>query len=154
MKQKTSSKLLIIPVAFMICLLSCSKKDIQRFSEEESTSSAKKTDGQGFAENEMVMYWNAKTSIVLTGPFTPPAQARFFAMVQIAVHDALNAIKPKYERFALQNERNQFASPDAAVASAAYWAIKGMNVQGFHPVDAWYTESLSLIAEGDSKEAG
>jgi hypothetical protein len=100
------------------------------------------------------MYWNEKASIVLNAPNTPPAQSRYFAMIQIAVHDALNSIKPKYERFALVNERQQFANPDATVASAAYWTIKGMNVQGANPIDNWYTESLSTIPDGESKESG
>ena len=53
-------------------------------------------------------------------------------MIQIAVHDALNSIKPKFERYALLNEREKDANPDAAVASAAYWAIKGLvSVQDF-----------------------
>jgi len=75
-------------------------------------------------------------------------------MIQIAVHDALNNIKPKYERYALLNEREQFANPDAAVASAAYWAIKGLGRQGSFPVDTWYTESLATIPNGTSKDLG
>lgn len=102
----------------------------------------------------MVMYWNEKASIVLTAPMTPPAQSRYFAMIQIAVHDALNSIKPKYKKFALLNEQEKSASPDAAVASAAYWTIKGMNVQGANPIDDWYNESLNFIPDGESKELG
>ncbi|MEO7393407.1 MAG: vanadium-dependent haloperoxidase, partial [Chitinophagaceae bacterium] len=47
-----------------------------------------------------------------------------------------------------------FASPDAAVASAAYWAIKGLNRQGVFPIDTWYKESLLTIPDGESKELG
>lgn len=108
----------------------------------------------GFADNDAVLYWNQKTSLVLTAPINPQSQSRYFAMVQIAVHDALNAIKPKYERYALLDTRDPFASPDAAVASAAYYAIIGMNIQRTYPVLDWYNETLSTIPDGESKERG
>ena len=115
--------------------ISCAMEDILMNNEDLNTSNSdKKIKEFGFAENSMVMYWNEKTAIVLSAPMTQPSRTRYFAIIQIAVHDALNNIKPKYERFAL-NEREKFASPDAAVASAAYWTIKGLNRQGTFPID-------------------
>ena len=135
---------------------SCKKQIINEtvFSEEATSASGKKPVDPGFAENDMVMYWNDKTATVLSVGMPQPYRTRYFAMIQIAVHDALNNIKPKYQRYALLNERTQFASPDAAVASAAYWAIKGLNRQGSFPVDTWYNESLATIPDGESKELG
>jgi hypothetical protein len=101
----------------------------------------------------MVLYWNDKVAIVLGAPMNQPTRSRYFAIIEIAVHDALNNIKPKYERYALK-DRDQHADPDAAVASAAYWAIKGLNRQGSFPLDTWYNESMALIPDGTSKEAG
>lgn len=133
---------------FISVLHSCKKADFPG-----NGQGGKKAE-HGFAENNMVLYWNEKASMVLTGSFTPPAQARHFAMMQIAVHDALNAIKPKYERYALKNVRDQFASIDAAVASAAYHTLIKMKVEGSHPVGDWYEESLSLVPNGESKAKG
>ena len=135
---------------------SCRKEATPYYSSIEKISSVeRKPVDPGFAENDMVLYWNQKASIVLTSfPNTPPAQARYFAMIQIAVHDALNCIKPKFQRFALLNERKITASPDAAVASAAYWTIKKLNLHGSNPIDQWYSESLSIIPDGESKETG
>jgi hypothetical protein len=140
--------LMIVSVTNFSC-----EKDIQEEAliAEESTS-AKKPDDPGFAENDMVMYWNEKTAIVLSAPMPQPSRTRYFAIIQIAVHDALNNIKPKFERYSLF-ERSQHANPDAAVASAAYWAIKGLNRQGF-PLETWYDESLATIPDGESKELG
>jgi hypothetical protein len=118
-----------------------------------STSQSKQPLEPGFAENDMVLYWNDKTETVLSAPMNQPTRTRYFAMVEIAVHDALNNIKPKFEAYSLQ-EREQHADPGAAVASAAYWAIKGLNRQGSFPVDTWYAESLSTIPDGESKELG
>lgn len=108
----------------------------------------------GFADNEMVMYWNEKVNTVLGAPMNQPTRARLYAMMQIAVHDALNSIVPKYERYALTDVREQFASPDAAVASAAYNVIKGLNRQGTFPIDDWYNESMAKVPEGQAKELG
>ena len=157
MKQIKLPLLTAISLLFLAVWSSSCKKEITtepQFPEEAGVASGKKSVDPGFEENNMVMYWNEKASIVLDAPMNPPSQARYFAIIQIAVHDALNSIKPKFECYALLNERKQFASPDAAVASAAYWTIKGMNIQEANPIDNWYNESLALIPDGDSKEAG
>lgn len=157
MKQiKHHPQLLMMALLVLILVSSCKKQDIYpgTSSENPFATTLKKPDDPGFAENNMVLYWNDKARTVLTAPATPHAQCRRFAMIQIAVHDALNAIKPKYERFALTNERSQFAHPDAAVASAAYWTIKGLNLQDTHPIDDWFNASLSTIPDGESKELG
>lgn len=135
----------------MVWLGSCSK---QNTTDREGVAYAGKFINPGFASNDIVLYWNDKVATVLTGPYSPPAQVRYFAMIQIAVHDALNSIKPKYERHALLTAREQFASPDAAVASAAYHTITKLNLQGNFPVLAWYNESLATIADGSQKELG
>ena len=145
---------LVATLFFIFCLASC-KKDFQydENAEYPGVKMGKKSD-HGFADNDMVMYWNEKVATVLAVPMNQPTRTRLIAIMQIAVHDALNSIKPKFERYALLNEREQFASPDAAVASAAYWAIKGLNRQGSFPLDTWYNESLSSIPDGESKELG
>ncbi|RYG54261.1 MAG: phosphatase PAP2 family protein, partial [Chitinophagaceae bacterium] len=129
---------------------SCSKTDLTN----QGSPDAHKPDNPGFASNDMVMYWNEKAATVLSGPNTPPAQARYFAMVQIAVYDALNSIKPKFQRYALVNVREKFANPDAAVASAAYHTIIKLNLQGTNPVLTWYNESLADIPDGSGKDLG
>ena len=157
MKQIKISLLTAISLLFLTVWNSSCKKDFitePQFPEEPGISSGNRPIEPGFVENDMVLYWNEKTYLVLDVPLNPPSHVRYFAMIQIAVHDALNSIKPKYECFALLNERQQFASPDAAVASASYWAIKGLNRQGSFPIDEWYIESLATIPQGESKELG
>lgn len=104
-------------------------------------------------DKAMVLYWNEKAATVLGAPMRQPDRSRYYAIIEIAVHDALNNIKPRFERFVL-NKPNKSASSSAAVASAAYWAIKGLNLQGAFPVDNWYDSSLALIPDGNAKEAG
>ena len=149
MKQ-TKLFVLVACLVSMAWLASCSKVD----SDTIESKSGRQPDNPGFASNDMVMFWNEKTALVLAGGQTPPAQARYFAMVQIAVHDALNSIKPKFERHALLNIREQFASPDAAVASAAYHTITKLNLQGNFPLLTWYNESLAGIPDGSGEDLG
>src|SRR6187399_2892266 len=149
------SSLLAANILLMFIFLSSCQKDTKELKAEESTRKSSQSEGAfdpGFAENDMVMYWNEKVATVLGAGMIQPTRARYFAIIQIAVHDALNNIKPKYQRYALLNEREQFASPDAAVASAAYWAIKGLGRQGSFPVDTWYIESLATIPNATSKD--
>ena len=156
MKAIKISLIVAIAMSFVSIWNTSCQKDVTRESQANLPEevATKKPDNPGFAENNMVMYWNDKVATVLSAPMTQPTRSRYFAIIEIAVHDALNNIKPKFQRYALLNEREQFASPDAAVASAAYWAIKGLNRQGSFPIDTWYNESLATIPDGESKELG
>ena len=146
-----------------ICDFSCQKEvshsDSEITTEAQTTAQGNRPDDPGFAENDMVMYWNEKAAIVNEGRITNPlSKAYRFAMIEIAVHDALNSIKPKFQCYALTGVREKKASPDAAVASAAYWSIKLMNLQSaavpLSTIDRWYNESLANIPDGEAKELG
>lgn len=80
------------------------KKDLtnETFHDENPASSLRRPADPGFAANDMVMYWNEKAAQILNPGYSQPARTRVFARIQVAVHDALNSIKPKYERYALQ----------------------------------------------------
>jgi hypothetical protein len=53
----------------------------------------------------------------------PQPQTRGLAMVHIAIHDALNAIDSRYQTYLPRSPANPNASPDAAVAAAAYHVL-------------------------------
>ena len=97
----------------VVLLFSCQKENVPdtEKTSEPSSESSRKPDNPGFADNDMVMFWNEKTTTALSAPMNQPRRARLFAITQIAVHDALNAIKPKFQRYALENTREQFANP-------------------------------------------
>ena len=71
------------------------------------------------AAADAVTDWNAIAEAVAPRFGGPQQQSRVQAMVQIAVHDALNAIEPRYERYTETALADPTASPDAAIASAA-----------------------------------
>ena len=76
------------------------------------------------AHADAVIDWNETaetTAIMYAGP--PPFQMRIMAMVQVAVHDALNALQPRYGAYTEQPPANAGASPEAAVAAATYQVL-------------------------------
>jgi len=73
----------------------------------------------GPAAADVVTNWNVVLEIVAPRFGGAQQQSRVQAMVQIAVHDALNAIEPRYERYTGLALADSHASPDAAVAAAA-----------------------------------
>lgn len=96
--------------------------------------------------------WNTKTAS-LVNPQTPMEQTRSFSIVQLAVHDALNAIEPRYARYAFDGEALG-ASPEAAVAAATFRALSALLPAESPELSAWYDEALAVIPEGDAKVRG
>jgi hypothetical protein len=72
----------------------------------------------GPALADAVTDWNAITNQLVGSAGGPPIQFRIFAIAQIAVHDALNSIDPRYQTYTTVGATNPNASPEAAVARA------------------------------------
>ena len=151
--QTSKLTVLTLSIALLSGLFACKKTDIPH-TEEAAPELVSKKVTPGFAENDMVLFWNEKAQSVITLNINPPSQSRFFAMVQLAVHDALNSIKPKYERYALVDAREPFAAVDAAVASAAYHTLNTLNLGSKPLLQEWYTQSLAQVPDGESELAG
>ncbi|HLO82783.1 MAG TPA: vanadium-dependent haloperoxidase [Chitinophagaceae bacterium] len=149
----------------LVWIYSCKKTEIQN----ETIPSARPPHA-GFNENNMVLTWNENVSrVIAKSGGNPPIYSRHYTMTQIAVHDALNSIVPKYQTYALMNERDKDADPDAAIVSAAYWTFKKIDafLKTFPPGtsglalqtsgndwDGWYASSLSQIPDGEGKTRG
>jgi hypothetical protein len=71
---------------------------------------------------DAVTEWNEIADSYMP-PAPPPIRNRISAMTQIAVHDALNAIEPRYAAYTAIPPANPGASPEAAVAAAAYTVL-------------------------------
>ena len=69
---------------------------------------------------DMVTEWNRIGETAAAAAGAPPLRSRVMAMAHLAVHDALNAIEPRHERYAGGAIAASGASPGAAVAAAAY----------------------------------
>ncbi|QNP40965.1 hypothetical protein [Lysobacter solisilvae (ex Woo and Kim 2020)] len=76
---------------------------------------------------DVVLDWNqvAATAPVVGSFGGPYQQFRSMAIVQIAVHDALNSITPRYHTYSVVPPAPAGASSDAAVAAATRYALLG-----------------------------
>ena len=130
-------KILSIAIAGFITALfisSCQKETknstVSNVGEQATSRFDNNGNGVGNVSPEMVLRWNDAASYVVvrtmqlvSAPRIPPfRESHYYAMVNIAVHDALNNIIPKYQTYAL-NARDKDADPDAAVAQAAHDVI-------------------------------
>lgn len=114
----------------------------------------------GTAHADAVTDWNAIAGSV-AGRFGPPQQqARGMAIVQIAVHDALNSIDRRYDAYAIVPTANPAASPDAAIAAAARGALLGLlpdiaaNAAAIATVNNAYNAALAAIPDGAAETQG
>ena len=115
------------------------------------------------AANE-VLQWNDTTmrAIEANGQSNVVA-TRTLAMVQAAVHDALNAINRRYDAYYFEGPGDPAASSDAAVAAAAHTVLVGV-VNSFGTpaqkgtalalVEQAYTASLARTTDGPARNKG
>jgi hypothetical protein len=162
---------------FLLLLSSCKKGETETLTEENTPAAASgannRGNGNGNHSHEMVLRWNkAAIDVVLQtqqaipeAPVPPFFESRYYAMVNIAMHDALNNIVPKYKAYALLNSRDKDADADAAVAQAAYEVIVA-SYGGLNPpasatpqsvkdyISALLQQSLSGVTDAGAKAKG
>ncbi len=110
--------------------------------------------GSAAARADAVLDWNeiAVNTAVASGQ-NPFAQARYAAIVQLAVFEAVNAIKGDYRPYLGTIVAPHGASADAAAIQAAYHVLTTY----FGPstvLDADRTNSLASIPDGEAKTRG
>ena len=104
---------------------------------------------------DMVLQWNSiTTNLVDQNGFPPPQESRIYAMINTAVHDALNNIVQKYNTYALNGTPMPDANPDAAVAQAAHDVTEALLATQNVYLDSVLKTSLAQIPDGTSKEDG
>jgi hypothetical protein len=126
------------------------------------------------AAGDAVIAWNAHAGDAATKACMqaldnndPFHESRMYAMMHIAMHDALNAIDPKYQPYAFDKKAEPGASSDAAVAAAAHDVLARLISQlpadlfkkecidaGTASVEAAYTAALAAIPDGVAKQQG
>jgi hypothetical protein len=124
------------------------------------------------AGGDAVTMWNENAGIAATeaclAPLNNPLhESRIYAMMHVAIHDALNAIDRRSRPYAFDVQADAGASPDAAVAAAARDVLAPLIAQlplelhdqacidaGVASVEAAYTAALAAIPEGEAKAQG
>ena len=111
--------------------------------------------GPAVAKADPVLDWNviAVDTAVANGQ-NPFAQARFAAIVQVAVFEAVNAITGDYRPYLGTIVAPHGASPDAAAVQAAYRVLSTYFPASASKLDAARASSLASIPDGQPKIDG
>ncbi len=106
------------------------------------------------ARADVVLDWNAiAVATLISQGQSPFAQARFMSITQLAVFEAVNAIKGDYEPYLGTVVASPGASADAAAVAAAYRVLKTY-FPGAPNLDPARTASLAAIPDGSAKTSG
>jgi hypothetical protein len=121
---------------------------------------------------DAVTAWNANAGVAATAACIAPIdnplhESRIYAMMHIAIHDALNAIDRRSRPYAFDMQAEPGASPDAAVAAAARDVLVPLIGElplelvsqscidaGVASVEADYTAALAAIPDDQAKADG
>jgi PAP2 superfamily len=124
------------------------------------------------APGDAVLTWNenageAATAACIAPLANPLHESRMYAIMHIAIHDALNAIDRRSRPYAFDGPRQPGASPDAAVAAAARTVLVALISQlpleltdpaciaaGTVSAEADYATALGLIPASPAKTQG
>ena len=102
------------------------------------------------ARADEVTRWNQiATRTTAAAHADPLTESRTFAMMHVAIHDALNGVEPRYERYLASPASYRGGSPEAAVATAAHDTLVALMPSGKAAFDAALDESLRGISEKD-----
>ena len=105
------------------------------------------------ASADAVLDWNA-IAVSVTAGQNPFAQARFLAITQLAVFEAVNAITGEYEPYLGTIAAPAGASADAAAIAAAHRVLKNYFPANAATLDAARASSLAAIPDGAAKSRG
>ncbi|MRS01874.1 hypothetical protein EG832_01365, partial [bacterium] len=89
-------------LAACVAMTSCESDDQDPMPESVDLKSANNGMIKSY-DNTVVLKWNEALSLAIDNKMPPAPEARFYAIVTLAVHDALTNVVPRYETYALDN---------------------------------------------------
>ena len=116
-----------------------------------------------FTSNEVLTANERVLVVAATGGQNALVQTRTLAMAHAAIHDALNTIDPRFERYAFRGDVAPGAVPEAAVAAALHdvlvavvplFGTPAQRANALAIAEADYAAALASIPDGADKTAG
>jgi hypothetical protein len=107
------------------------------------------------ARADIVTSWN-QTAIktVLENPPAGLTPLRNLAIVHLAVHDAVNAAKPKYEPYLVKPQAHDIALPEAAALSAAFNSLATLYHSQRASLETIYRRDLARLPDNEATQNG
>jgi hypothetical protein len=106
------------------------------------------------ADNEVLRWNRVATEVTAAAKIDPLAESRILAIVQLSVHDAVNAIERRYEPYALTGAVDASAGREAAIVEAAHATLVELLPSGKQQLDATRAAALAALPEGEAKTRG
>src|SRR6202041_2570634 len=111
--------------------------------------------GPAVAKADPVLDWNViAVNTAVTNGQNPFAQARYAAIVQLAVFESVNAITGEYHPYLGTIVAPPGACPEAAAIQAAYRVLSTYFPASASTLDAERANSLASISDGQAKTDG
>jgi hypothetical protein len=102
-----------------------------------------------------VTRWNQIATDASTTPNTDPlTETRIFAILYVAIHDAVNAAESRYDPYLQGTSPVSGASAEAAIAGAAYDTLVALLPESKVSYDAAMEETLRTVTDNSRKTAG
>ena len=110
----------------------------------------------GRASVDEVARWNQIATDATTAANTNPlAESCIFAILHVAIHDAVNAIEPRYDPYLPRTSQPPAgASVEAAIGGAAHETLVALLPESKARFDAALEESLVLFLRTPAKQPG
>ena len=105
------------------------------------------------ALGDVITDWNQIMRVTVSAQ-SPQAQARFAAITQLAVFEAVNAITKDYKPYLGTITAFRGATPEAAAVAAAHQVLRNYFPGSAASLDADRARSLAMIPDSPSKSAG
>lgn len=160
--MKKNFKILGSILIVLFAMYSCEK--YETVSDQESIELKRANNGMIKSyDNTMILIWDEALSTTIDNKMPLAAESRIYAMVTLAMHDALNNVVPKYETYAMDNSWNDgkevskktiYSVADAAVAQAAHDVLVTLYPASIPTVDPLLQTCLSEIENSDLKNEG
>jgi hypothetical protein len=111
--------------------------------------------GLAALRGDEVTNWNmVATNAAFAAGQNPPLQTRTYAIVHVAIHDALNAIDRRNSPYALEMRAAQGASMTAAVAAAARDTLIVLIPSQRESIERAYVEAMAGVADAGARASG
>jgi hypothetical protein len=102
-----------------------------------------------------VLHWNqVATGAAAAAKTDPITESRWFAILHLAIHDALNVVEARYATYRRHDADGAGASADAAVAAAAYEVMSTLMPAAGTTFDREFAASLARVSDGEGERRG
>ncbi len=111
--------------------------------------------GPPLASADVVSDWNQTAETIYTTGSVSLPPGSFYAMVHLAIYDAVNAIDHKHTAYAIHPvSPTEGASEEAAAVAAAYTVLKSLVPDQVTSLDEAYADSLAEVPDGPGEDLG